>query len=362
MPSSSYFQLKLSWKTAPLYLFLLTISLIYESLVLVRWFFYQKKILNSKDVGIPVISVGNLTVGGSGKTPVVDFLVKELLRQEKKSVILSRGYGSQAQASLQRVLMAEPITREPKMIGDEPYILASKNPTVPVYVGRNRVFGAVLARLWDDPHVLVLDDGYQHLQLHRTLNLLLIDAERGFGNGHLLPLGELREPQHHWQRADAIILTKSNLGFSDRILHQLHKELKVNCPIFHFQYHPLGIRRLDQKKFVTLQELAHKRVLLSCGIAQPNGLILTLKQLKTEVVRIETFEDHFAYSRKDADFLLEQKRQLKPDFWITTEKDSVKLQQFHELSKELWVLEMQVTSDSAWQEFFIDFLRQFELK
>ena len=356
MPASR-FKHTFSWKSAPLYFGLLALSLIYESLVLLRLFLYQSGILRSNAAGCPVISVGNLTVGGAGKTPVVDFLVKEIVRQHKTCAVLSRGYGNQAPSSIQRILLQESPHRNPKMIGDEPYLLATKNPTVPIYVGKNRVLGAVLAKRWDNPEFLILDDGYQHLQLKRTLNLLLIDAERGLGNGHLLPLGALREPPHHWQRADAILLTKSNLGFSDRVLHQL-KKLQVTCPIFHFQYHPQGIRRLDGQQFIAPLQLAHKRVLLSCGIAQPDGFALTLKQLKADVVGLEAFGDHFSYSPKNITPLLQKKAVHNPDFWITTEKDAVKLQAYPELSEALWVLEMHVTADAAWQEFFIDFLKQ----
>lgn len=359
---SSRFKRKFSWKTAPVYFSLLALSLLYESLILLRLFLYQTRILRPKGAGIPVISVGNLTVGGAGKTPVVDFLVKEIINQQKTCAVLSRGYGGRDSSSLQRVVMNEAIARDPKIIGDEPYVLASKNPTVPIYVGRNRGLGAVLAKRWDNPELLILDDGYQHLQLGRALNLLLIDAERGLGNGHLLPLGALREPAHHWQRADAILLTKSNLGFSDRVLHQLSKDLNVCCPVFHFQYNPVGIRRLDGKQFIAPHQLANKRVLLSCGIAQPDGFVLALKQLNAEVIALEAFRDHFSYSKRNIASLLQKKHQHRPDFWITTEKDAVKLERHGELSEALWVLEMQVTADEAWQEFFIDFLKQIALK
>ncbi len=362
MNRSSLLNLKLSWQTAPLYFLFLIVSLIYEGLILLRLMLYRRGIFRTKKLKTPIISVGNLTVGGSGKTPVVEFLIKELQQQNKTCAILSRGYGNRSQSSIQRILMSAPIPASPATLGDEPYILASKNPSVPLYVGQNRFQSGTLAQLWDDPQILVLDDGYQHIQLHRELNLLLIDVERGLGNGCLLPLGELREPEHHWHRADAVILTKCNLGFSDRLLHQLRIRLNITCPVFKFDYVPDGLKRLDQQEQLSPEVLQHKRVLLNCGIAQPDSFVAVMTQLKAEVVEVLRFDDHFIYSKDKVAALLRQQQKWKPDFWVTTEKDAIKLQQFPELATELWVLEMRVTPDPAWQEFFIDFLKRVEVK
>ncbi|MBF0279625.1 MAG: tetraacyldisaccharide 4'-kinase [SAR324 cluster bacterium] len=362
MNRSSLLNLKLSWKTAPLYFLLLTISLIYEAIVLLRLVFYQKGVLRKKSLKTPIISVGNLTVGGSGKTPMVDFLAKELLLQNKSCAILSRGYGNQTQSSVQRMLMSESIPIGPSRLGDEPYFLASRNPTVPVYVGKNRTLSGVFAQLWDSPQIFILDDGYQHIQLNRALNLLLIDADRGFGSGYLLPLGELREPEHHWQRADAVILTKCNLGFSDRLMHRLQSQLNITCPIFKFGYVPHRLRRLDHQKQLPLKILNQKKVLLNCGIANPDSFAAVLKQSKAEVLEILHLDDHLIYSKEKVAALLQQTRKWRPDYWVTTEKDAVKLRNFSELEKKMWVLEMRVVPDPKWQEFFVDFLKRVEVK
>ena len=362
MDTSPLLNLKLSWKTVPLYFVLLTLSLIYEALVLARLAFYQHGIFKAKKADTSIISVGNLTIGGTGKTPLVDFLVRELKQLGIRSAILTRGYGNRSQASLQRIRLSEDLPNTPFTCGDEPYLLASRNPSIPVYIGPNRNLSANLAKLWDNPQICVLDDGYQHLQLKRELNLLLIDAQRGLGNGYLLPLGELREPEHHWQRADAIILTKSNLGFSDRVLHQLQNQYKIDCPVFKFNYMPSELRRLDRQENLDLAVLRKRSVLLTCGIAQPESFTLILKQLNAEIVDMLSFEDHFVYSPRKINSLLQYKQKIKPDFWITTEKDAVKLQQFSELANEVWVMEMQILPDPAWQEFLIDFLKRIELK
>ena len=362
MDISPMLKQKFSWKTAPLYFVLLTLSLIYEVLVLARLALYRYGIFKAKKADTSIISVGNLTTGGTGKTPVVDFLVRELNRLGFRSAILTRGYGNRSQASLQRICSSEDLPNTPFTCGDEPYLLASRNPTIPVYIGPNRNLSAHLAKLWDNPQICVLDDGFQILQLKRDLNLLLIDAQRGLGNGYLLPLGELREPEHHWQRADAIILTKSNLGFSDRVLHQLQNQFKIDCPVFKFNYLPSVLRRLDRQENLNLAALRKKSVLLTCGIAQPESFTLIFKQLNAEIADMLFFDDHFVYSRRKIISLLQYKQKIKPDFWITTEKDAVKLQQFPELANEVWVMEMQILPDPVWQEFLIDFLKRIELK
>lgn len=361
MNHSSFLQLKLSWKNAPLYGTFFVLSFIYESLVLLRLWLYQKRVFRSKKAKVPVISVGNLTVGGAGKTPVVDFIVQELQKTERCAII-SRGYGNTSESTIQRFLKTESVPSSPAVLGDEPFLLASRNPEVPIYVSRDRVLAAKLASAWDDPEVLVLDDAYQHIRMHRDLNLLLIDAERGLGNGLVLPLGELREPQEHWQRADAIILTKSNLGFSDRVIHHLRKDLKVTCPLFKFNYTPAGLKRLDGKERRSWQELSGKTAFLNCGIAQPKSLEQTVRQLGMETVECVSFQDHYAYSSEGVKHLLAQAKKANVDYWITTEKDATKLQQFPELEQHLWVLEMQVTAESAWQDFFVDFLTRIKLK
>ena len=197
-----------------------------------RLVFYRKKLLRSSHPGIPVISVGNLTVGGTGKTPMVGFLTESAKQAGWKPAIISRGYRNRSQAKIQRVRFCEDSTIDPDNIGDEPFLLALRNPEVPVYVSSSRVAAAHSAKIQDHPDVLILDDAYQHLSIQRDLNILLIDAERGLGNGSLLPLGILREPEDQWVRADVIIITKTNLAASDSVMKMLKNELKVNCPVF----------------------------------------------------------------------------------------------------------------------------------
>jgi len=335
---------------------LLATSQVFKSFVLLRLLAYRKGWLKTNHVNTPVISVGNLTVGGTGKTPVVDLLVKELQRLQKQPAVLSRGYKRKDSSSQQRLRFCEDSKIDPAFFGDEPYLLAQRNPEVPVYVGSSRFITADLAEKQDHPDILLLDDAYQHLAIHRDLNLLLIDAEQGLGNRHLLPFGVLREPENQWKRADAVILTKTNLATSDTVLQMLKDELQVSCPVFKFKYEVQGLTRLDGKARLNLNEIINKRLLLTSGIAQPKGFERLLEQQSVEIIGKIEFPDHHDYGAEDVRKILEKQQKLKPEYLLTTEKDAVKLRNFAELGEQIWVLEMEMIPDNLWNDFLAEFL------
>ena len=337
--------------------FLFGVSLIYKAFVLLRLQGYKKGWLKTNRTKAPVISVGNLTVGGTGKTPVVDFLVKELQSRKKIPAILSRGYRRKKVSNLQRLRYCEDNTVDPDFFGDEPFLLAQRNPEVPVYVGSSRVVTAHLAEARDRPDVLVLDDAFQHLAIHRDLNLLLIDAEQGLGNRSLLPFGVLREPEDQWVRADAIILTKANLASSDAVLEMLKYELKVTCPIFNFNFEAQCLSRLDGQTLLSIPQLKGKRLLLTSGIAQPEGFTRLLEKHGGDIIGNLEFPDHHDYIFEDVQKMQNEQDKLKPDYIVTTEKDAVKLRKFPELLEILWILIIRVDPEDSWKSFFAEFLK-----
>lgn len=334
----------------------------YESLVLLRLALYRLRLLRTERAPVPVISVGNLTVGGSGKTPVVEFLLRSLA--PRSVTVLSRGYGRGGRSTLQRYRAAESSRLPPEAVGDEPYLLAQRHPDVAVYACASRSLAGRLAHVWDAPECLVLDDAYQHLAMERDLNLLLIDAERGLGNRHLLPAGPLREPEAQWKRADAILITKANLGFVDALLLRLRQELKPTCPIFRFQYLPTALVRLDGTERVPLEgerPLAGERVFASCGIAQPEGFRKALEQLGATVVELASLRDHQAYDASTVETLQRRFRKSGAARWVVTEKDAVKLAAFPALQEGVEVLEMEAVPEPAWAAFFEAFLTRHRL-
>ena len=317
---------------------------------------YRKGWFKTYRANIPVISVGNLTVGGTGKTPVVDLLSRELQGRKIKPAILSRGYGRKNNNTQKRLRFCEKKHADPDLFGDEPYMLAMRNPEVPVYVDSSRIAAADCAEKNDNPDVLVLDDAFQHLAIHRNLNLLLIDAERVLGNGNLIPYGILREPASQWIRADAIIVTKANISSTDTVSEILNKELKVTCPFFNFNFEARGFYRLDGEDRQQIQHLAGKNLLTVSGIAQPDGFRKTLESLEGNLTGSLEFADHHDYSINDVHKILKKQDELKPDFIVTTEKDAVKLRQFSELLNSVWILEIGVHPEESWKAFFEKFL------
>ena len=324
--------------------------------MLLRLHAYTKGWLKTYRPNTPVISVGNLTVGGTGKTPVVDLLTRELQSRKIKPAILSRGYGRKNTDTQKRLRFCEKKYADPDLFGDEPFMLAMRNPEVPVYVDSSRIAAADTAEKQDNPDVLVLDDAYQHLAIHRDLNLLLIDAEHGLENRNLIPYGNLREPASQWIRADAIIVTKANISSADAVSEILKKELKVTCPVFNFNFEAQGLYRLDGEDRQLIQHLAGKNLVTVSGIAQPDGFRKMLENLEGTLIGNLEFADHHDYSINDVHKILKKQDELKPDYIVTTEKDAVKLRQFSELSNSIWILEIEVRPEESWNAFFDKFL------
>ena len=336
--------------------FLYLISQVFKAFVLFRIFAYKVGWLRTTIIKTPVISVGNLTVGGTGKTPVVDFLTKEIQNHNLSPAIISRGYKRKEPNTLKRLRYCEDKNINPSFFGDEPYLLALRNPKVPVFVSNSRIESSNLAEKLDHPDAFILDDAYQHLQIHRDLNLLLIDAESGFGNRHLLPLGILREPENQWIRADAIILTKANLASSENITKILKHELEVSCPIFNFFYEVKGLSRLDGKSRLEKKELRNKKLMITSGIAHPSGFTRILEKHGAIIISKLEFPDHYSFRKKDIKRILYEQQKYIPDLIITTEKDSVKLKEFNEIHEHVWVLEMEIETEKPWNVFFENFL------
>ena len=336
--------------------FLYLISKVFKTFVLIRIFAYKVGWIRTIIIKTPVISVGNLTVGGTGKTPVVDFLTKEFQNRNLNPAILSRGYKRKDPDSLKRLRYCEDKNINHSSFGDEPFLLALNNPNVPIFVGNSRIKTAHLAEKLDKPDVILLDDAFQHLKIHRNLNLLLIDAETGLGNRHLLPLGVLREPENQWVRADAIILTKSNLAYSENITKILKHDIGVNCPIFNFNYEVKRLSRLDGKFRLEIKEIKNKKLLLTSGIAQPKGFAYSLEKHGAKIISKIEFPDHHSFREKDIKRIISEQQKFSPDLIITTEKDAVKLRDFNEIHENIWVLEMGIKTEKPWNEFFENFL------
>jgi tetraacyldisaccharide 4'-kinase len=336
---------------------------LYLALVALRLAAYRVGLLRARRAAGPVISVGNLTVGGSGKTPLAEYLLREAARAGLRPALLSRGYGRRGRSHVARVRLEEGTLADPVALGDEPAMLARRNPAVPVYVGRNRFLCARAAAILDAPDLYVLDDGYHHLRLARDLNVLLIDAERGLGNGRMLPWGPLREPLSAIARADVVLLAKANLGDPEALLRRLGG-LGVKAPVFRCDFLPARLVRLDGAATLPPAALAAVQVSLLCGIAQPRGFVRAVEGLGARVGTVVAHRDHYPYPAGDLPGLEARLAAAAPDRpeWVTTAKDAVKLAGRLAAADRLWVLEMEAVPEPAAREFFFDYLRRLKLK
>ena len=301
----------------PLYL----LSLPYGWAVRTRTFLYSLGLLKTRRLPRPVISVGNITVGGTGKTPLVMALSEGLMERGIPTAILSRGYrGKKGSGPLvtdgQRVLLS------PEESGDEPFLMASVLKGIPILIGKDRLKNGEMALDRFPVLGFLLDDGFQHLPLHRDLNVLLIDSQIGFGDGHLLPRGILREPLSHLRGADLFLMTKAEDPEACQSLESTLREIHPSAPIFHSHYEPARLIRPDGK-FEPLHLLKGTKVLALSGIANPVYFSSLLRKCGMEVAVEMIFPDHHLYTAQDLTSILGKVKEA--DWIVTTEKDMVKL-------------------------------------
>ncbi|MFQ5586463.1 MAG: tetraacyldisaccharide 4'-kinase [Thermodesulfobacteriota bacterium] len=297
----------------PLYL----LSCIYSRAVKTRVSLYSRRLLPKKELPCRVISVGNITVGGSGKTPMTIFLADYLKKRGCRSVVVSRGYGNTLKGRIGVVSDGTKTLLTPKKGGDEPYLMARRLKGVPVVVGGDRYSTGLAAVRRFDPHCIILDDGFQHVQLRRDLNILLIDSSRGFGNGHLLPRGILREPLDGIKRADMMMIKENGEeGIAPA----------SGIPKVSFRYRAASLVSLGgEREEVSLLE--GKRVIAVAAIANPSSFIETLKKCGAEVLSSLFYSDHHWYGREDIGRIREEAHRLRgsAEMIVTTEKDMVRL-------------------------------------
>jgi tetraacyldisaccharide 4'-kinase len=301
----------------PLYL----LSLPYGAAVQTRSLLYSLQWLKARTLPCPVISVGNITAGGTGKTPLVMALAKELMARETTVAILSRGY-KRTKTSESIVSNGETVFLSPEESGDEPFLMAKACRGTPVLVGKNRFASGRIALQRFSVKGLILDDGYQHLSLHRDINILLIDSHIGFGDRHLLPRGILREPLSQLRRADLFLLTNAKDPETCQLLEKEINEMHPSAQVFHSHYEPVSLLG-PQEEQEELRSLNGKKILALSGIAHPDSFSSMLRKCGMKIVREAIFPDHHLYTAKDLSYIEDKAKGV--DGIVTTDKDMVKL-------------------------------------
>lgn len=274
----------------------------------------------------PVISVGNLTFGGTGKTPAVQAICRGLTEQGKRVVVLSRGHGGCARDVLV-VSDGERMLADSGEAGDEPVLLARTLPGVAVVVGRDRRESGRLACERFAPDVIVLDDGMQYWQLHRDLDIVVIDARKPFGSGFVMPMGDLREPASGLKRAGVILLTNSRsvVGADRTALENRLAKLAPGAVAFRCSHMPLCLRNAGTGEPVGLQWARRRTILAFCGIGKPLAFLDMLDGLGAVVARSIVFPDHYRLSEADIRRIIDEASACGAEAIVTTEKDIARL-------------------------------------
>ncbi len=328
-------------KEAPvaLDLFLAVLSWLYIAIVKTRRLIYEK-LKKKKHLSAAVISVGNITVGGTGKTPFVMMLAKYLKNRKKKVAILSRGYkrkkspgrGEGIEKGISVVSTGKDVLLTPEEAGDEPYMMAKYLANVPVMVGRDRIKSGQYAIASFNSEVLILDDAFSYYPLSRNLEVVLIDATCPFGNHHCLPRGIMREPMSSLKRADIIALTKSNLVSPEEVDLIINNLKKYNpyAAILKCVHKPIDLINLATGETMPLSFLRHKEIAALSSIGSPESFEKILEEVGAKVVKTIRYPDHHYYTRDNFIQILEE---AEYNFIVTTEKDTTRFK------KEFWNLE-----------------------
>jgi tetraacyldisaccharide 4'-kinase len=316
------------------------LSALYGGLTRLRLTLYQRRVLTSYKIDAPVISVGNITTGGTGKTPIVEWLAHTLANEGYKICILTRGYGRVSPKSRVIVSDGEQILADAREGGDEPYLLANRlKGKAAVISDANRVEAAEWAIKNLQSPLFILDDAYQHLKIARDLNILTIDGTNPWGGGKLLPVGRLREPLTAISRADCIIITRAEqIERADQIYNRIREFNKVS-PIY---LSKTSIKRIWP--FNHTQKLLPEKIGAFCGIGNPAAFFKQIANNRYSLVYRKSFLDHYIYKQKDIDILVQEAKEHGAEALLTTAKDAVKLGSF-EFKLPCYVVETAVEID-----------------
>ena len=332
------------------------LAYVFSGLVQLRLWLYRQRILRDQPLGCLVLVVGNLTVGGTGKTPVVEMFAKALRDRGRKVAILSRGYKSKAPPLWQKWWfwlnhIAEPPPRvvsdgvkvwlDSEVAGDEPYMLARNLPGVAVLVDKNRVKAGAYAIKQFGCDTLILDDGYQYLPLKGRLNLLLIDKTNPFGNGFTLPRGILREPIKHLARASYVLLTKSK-GVRDTELEAMIHKFNPGVEIIECAHQPQYLQHIATGERLPLTTLAGRKIGAFSGIAAPEGFEAFLREAGAQLATTRRFVDHHRFTPQDLRDVFAEAQAAGVELMITTEKDAVRINASEKITIPCYYLRLEI--------------------
>jgi tetraacyldisaccharide 4'-kinase len=327
----------------------------YELAVRLRVVAYETEYRMPRRLDVSIIAVGNITLGGTGKTPMVEYIARYLRSEAHRVAILTRGYG-RASAGMQTLNVPRPSTTDEagqpanamsyREVGDEPLMLARALHDIPIIIDKDRFQAGQWAASALGADVLVLDDAYQHLQLARDLNILLIDASDPFGGFEMVPFGRLREPLYGIKRADVVIVTRADRPFDQA---QTQAIIRHFCgdkiPVMYVTSGITRLRHLETGMVYELQEFTGWKAAALCGIGNPQAFAEDILQAGIHIVSESFFRDHHPFTQADLDRATTEAQQAAADMMITTEKDAVRLEGLRHGGVPVYAAQMEIQSD-----------------
>jgi len=286
---------------------------------------YASGIMRTRRLSCRVVAVGNLTLGGTGKTPLVELIARYLRERGRRVAILSRGYGRRDGRVVRVVADGQRVLATPAEAGDEPYLLARRLVDVPVVVGPDRYHAGALALARFAPDVLLLDDGFQQMRLAKDADVVVLDARRPWGFRGLFPRGTLREPPDALRRAHLVVLTHCGGGADPGGAEAEVRRQAPAVPVVHADYEPEGVEDVRAGTLADVDVLRTQPCLAFAGIAAPWRFLETLIGLQVAPRDLVTFPDHHAYTAADVADLEARARAAGATALLTTEKDAVRL-------------------------------------
>ncbi|WP_136806377.1 tetraacyldisaccharide 4'-kinase [Desulfosediminicola flagellatus] len=325
------------------------VSPLYSFVMRIRSAMYQAKLLRVEYLPVPVISVGNLTMGGTGKTPTVRLIAELLLENGFSPAIISRGYGGTAKSPVNIVSDRNTVHLSPEEAGDEPFMLASTLEGIPVLTGKKRIFPCRYAVENLNCNLIILDDGFQHMSVHRDVDIVLFNGTSLAGNGRVFPGGELREPYNALKRAHLFMIT----GVTDQnafAVDEFTTFLKKDYPGVPVCISNNIVAGIFDKNGKSITEFGSHTYFTFSGIAHPERFLHSMQQYNISVSGNVTFNDHATYTQEALNTLVGRAKESSASAILTTEKDIVKIREY-DIDFPLHYLKISASAASSFYEF-----------
>ncbi|MEI7542247.1 MAG: tetraacyldisaccharide 4'-kinase [bacterium] len=325
------------------YVFLLFISIFYGLGLFLRKKLYQYNILKAKSFGVKIISAGNITMGGTGKTPFIEEIAKRLISEEKSVVIVCKGYKRNKKQPLNVVSDGIKILLKQENAGDEAFMLARSVQKAKVIVADDKLMGIAYAVKLFNPDYVLLDDGFQKRgDIAKAKHCVLIDAINPVGFGRLFPAGMLREPMSEIKHADAVIITNTNLVEPEKIIRikQMIRSFNIYIMIYESEHHPKIVYNISNAEKFDPDVLDGKKIIAFSSIGNPLGFEKTLKALGANMIIALRFRDHHKLSKKEMGAIIKLYDRTQASMILTTEKDEVKIDKKYVSNSSVYALKI----------------------